>query len=345
LHNGYNIGLSEDLQALITRGAAKAAAKAHARQVNLEILWQEWQIAERARELFLQSHADSQLQRVLTVTRDLLADHYRQDEIELQQDNATANTVSADLTALADADANLRQLQLDINLTRHELNQLLGLQPDVELSLIGQNESRQLSRNEFQAAVATLPHRRADLLALQAGYQNQEQRLRKAILAQFPSMSVGVQQARSAEEGVHTVGFTVNVTLPIFNRNRGQIAIQQATRAVLYQTYQARLDQSVSEADQISQAAQIMAHQLQDLHERLSKLKEIAATAEHNFQQGNLDAATYVSLKSNFLAQQAQAIRLRAALDQAQSALRMLLGLPFDDRPSASASLSAPPAF
>ncbi|HEX5399262.1 MAG TPA: TolC family protein [Verrucomicrobiae bacterium] len=333
MFTGYNIGLSEDLQALITRGAAKAVAKAHARQVNLEILWQEWQVAEKARELFIQSRADNQLQRVLTATRDLLADRYHQDEAALQQDNTTANTVSADIAALADADANLRQLQLDINMTRHAFNQLLGLQPNTELLLIGQSESRPLSRKEFQAALAALPHRRADLLALQAGYQSQEQRLREAILAQFPSMSAGVQQARSAEEGVRTVGFTVNVTLPIFNRNRGQIAIQRGTRAVLYQTYQARLDQSVSEADQISQAAQIMAHQLQDLHERLSKLKEIAAAAEHDFRQANVDAATYVNLKSNFLAQQARAIRLRATLDQAQSALRMLLGLPFGDQP------------
>jgi outer membrane protein, heavy metal efflux system len=320
---------------LITRGAAKGAAKAHAQQVNLEILWQEWQVAEKARELFIQSRADTQLQRVLTATRGLLADRYRQDEAALQQDNATANTVSADLTALANMDTQLSQLQLDTNLTHHALNQLLGLQPDTELPLIGQSESRPLSREEFQAALAALPHRRADLLALQAGYQSQEQLLREAILAQFPSMSAGVQQARSAEEGVHTIGFTVNVTLPIFNRNRGQIAIQRATRAVLYQTYQARLDQAVSEADQIWQATQIMAHQLQDLDERLSKLKEIAAAAEYNSRQGNLDAATYVSLKSNFLVQQAQVIRLRAALDKAQSALRMLLGLPFDDQPSA----------
>jgi outer membrane protein, heavy metal efflux system len=328
MFTGYNVGLSEDIQALITRGAAKAAAKEHARQVNLEILWQEWQVAERARELFIQSRADSQLQCVLTATRDLLADRYRQDNAALQQDNATANTVSADLTALADADANLRQLQLDINVTRNTLNQLLGLQPDVTLPLIGQTESQSLSSEQFQAAVAAIPHRRADLLALQAGYQSQEQRLREAILAQFPSMSAGVQQARSAEEGVHTVGFTVNVTLPIFNHNRGQIAIQRATRAMLYQTYQARLDQAVSEANQIWQATQIMEHQLHDLDERVSKLKEIAAAAEHNFQQGNLNAATYASLKSNFLTEQTNDIRLRASLAQARAALNILLGWP-----------------
>ena len=328
-HTGYSIGLSEDIQALITRGAAKAAAKAHARQVNLDILWQEWQVAEKARELFIQSRADDQLRRVLTSTRDLLAGRYRQDEAALQQGNATANTVSADLTALTDADTQLSQLQLEINQARHALNQLLGLQPDLPLQLVGQSESRSLSREEFQVAIAALPQRRADLLALQAGYQSQEQRLREAILAQFPAMSAGVQQARSAEEGVHTIGFTVNVTLPIFNRNRGQIAIQQATRTVLYQTYQARLDQAMSEADQIWQATQIMARQLQNLDARLPALEKTAAAAERSFRQGNLDAGAYASLKSSFLTEQADAIRLRASLDQARSALETLLGLPF----------------
>jgi outer membrane protein TolC len=333
-HTGYSIGLSEDLQALITRGAAKAAAKAHARQVNLEILWQEWQVAEKARELFIQSRADSQLQRVLTATRDLLAGRYHQDEAALEQDNATANTVSADLTALTDADTQLSQLQLDANLTRHELNQLLGLQPDSELPLIGQSENRPLSRKKFEVAVAKLPHRRADLLALQAGYQSQEQRLREAVLAQFPAMSAGVEQARDPVEGVNTIGLTVNMTLPLFNRNRGQIAIQQATRAVLCQTYQARLDQAVSDADQIWQATRILVQQLRDLDARLPALKKIAVAAEQSFREGNLDTATYISLKSNFLTEQTIAIRLRSSIEQAESALATLLGLPFGSPPT-----------
>jgi outer membrane protein, heavy metal efflux system len=334
MFTGYNIGLSEDIQALITRGAAKAAAKAHEQQVNLEILWQEWQVAERARELFIQSRADEQLQRTLAASRDLLADRYHQDEAALQQGNATADTVSADLTALADAETQLSQLQLDANLTRHQLNQLLGLRPDVNLDLIGQTESQPVSPEQFQAAVVALPHRRADLLALQAGYQSQEQLLREAILAQFPSMSAGVEQARDPVEGINTIGLTVNMTLPLFNRNRGQIAIQRATRAVLYQTYQARLDQTVNEADQVWKAVQIMARQLHDLDAHLPALEQIAALAEQNFQQGNLDAATYASLKSNFLTEQANAIRLRSSIEQAQSALATLLGLPFGSPPT-----------
>ncbi len=329
LNYGGDIGLSEDIQALITRGAAKAAAISHQKQVYLDILWQEWQVAEKTRELFIQARADSRLQRVLDAGRELLANRYRQDEAALKQGNVTLSTVSADLTVLANADNGLRQLQLNASLTRHELNHLLGLKPGAELRLIGPVNNRPLSQDQFQAAVAALPRRRVDLLALRAGYASQEQSVRQAVLAQFPALSAGVVQSRDPVEGVNDFGPNITLTLPLFNRNRGQIAIQRATRAVLRQTYEARLDQAVGNADQVWKATGIMQGQLRDLDARLPRLEETAMTAEQNFRHYHLGEGLYVSLESNFLATQAEAIRVRAALETARSALRTLLGLPF----------------
>ena len=334
LHTGFNIGLSEEFQALLTRDASMAAAQAHEQQVNLEILWQEWQVAEKARILFIELRANHERQRVLATTRDLLAQHYREDEAALEGHYLAAGVVSANLKALARANANLRQLRLDANQKRHALNQLLGLEPDVRVHLAGQSGSHRLSRDQYQAAVAALPHRRADLLALQAGYRSQEQRVREAILAQFPSLRVGVERARSAEEGIYTSGIPIEVTLPLFNRNRGQIAIRRATRAVLYQTYQARLDQAVNEADQIWQATQIISWQLRALEARLPPLEKNVAAAEQSFREGDLEAGVYLSLKLNLLSQQAEAIRLRASREEAQAALQLVLGLPLNTRPS-----------
>lgn len=329
INYGYNVGLSEDIQALITRGAAKAGAKAHQKQVYLDILWQEWQVAEKARELFIQTQANDQLQQVLTKTRDLLAGRYRQDDLALKKGNLTTDAVSADLAVLTDAETSLRQLQIDANLTRHQLNQLLGLQPDVQLPLIGPEGNPPISQAQFQTAVAALPQRRVDLLALQAGYESQEQSVRQSILAQFPAMSAGIEQGRDPVEGINYFGPNVSLTLPMFNRNRGQIAMQRATRTVLHQTYQARLDQAVGNADQVWSAIEIMQSQLRDLDARLPFLEKTAAATEQSFRQGNLDAGLYVNTESSLLAKQAEAIRLRASLDNAQSALRTLLGLPF----------------
>ncbi len=325
---GYNVGLSEDLKALITRGAAKAAAQAHQRQVNLEILWQEWQVAEQARELFIQERADAELQGLLTTNTDLLSNQYRQNQAALERNNMTAGAVMADFAALTSAQTQLRQTELQLNQTRHALNQLLGLKPDTRLRLLGGRGVKALSAKAFQSAVAALPHRRADLLALRAGYESQEQLLREAILAQFPSMSAGVQRSKSAEEGVYSSGFTVNITLPLFNRNRGQIAIQRATRAVLYQTYQARLDQAAGQAHQVWQATRIMTRQLENLAPSLPSLEQAAKAAERSYRQGNLALDSYVTQESNFLTQQAAAVQLRTSLQLAESALLTLLGLP-----------------
>jgi outer membrane protein TolC len=167
-------------------------------------------------------------------------------------------------------------------------------------------------------------------LALQAGYQSQEENVRRAVLAQFPSLSAGVEQARDPVEGVNSLGISVSLTLPLFNRNRGQIAIQQATREVLRQTYQAQLDAAMSQADQVWKATQILDAQLKDLDVQLPLLEKTASAAEQSYRQGNLDGGLYVSLESNMLSKQAEAIRLRTSLDKAQSTLSTLLGLQFE---------------
>lgn len=327
-HTGYSVGLQEEIGALVTRGAARAAARAQARQVNLDILWQEWQVAEKARELFAQSLADQQLVGLLRPGRDLLLHIYRQQEAALAHNNASATTVAISLQALTNAEKTLRQVELDANQTHHDLNALLGLAPDVSLRLTGPMLMPSLPAAEFKAAVAALPHRRADLLALQAGYESQEEQLREAVLAQFPAIGVGVQQARSAEEGINSVGLTIGLRLPLFNRNRGQIAIQRATRAQLRQEYQARLDQAVSDASRLWQATKIIARQEHQLDARLPDLRRTADAAARGYRHGEIDASAYAALAANVQSQEAAAINLRVSLAKAQAALTAVLGLP-----------------
>jgi cobalt-zinc-cadmium efflux system outer membrane protein len=326
---GGDIALSEDIQALRTRGAAKAAARWNQKQVHLNILWQEWQVAERARELFIQARTDSALERILSTTRNTLASHYYVEEVALQRGDVTLSTAAAALTSLTNAQNGLRLVQLNASLTRHELYSLLGLRPGVHLRLSGPVDDPPPSQAQFRAALAALPRRRADLLALRAGYESQEQRVREAILAQFPALSAGVTQSRDPVESVDYFGPSVTLTLPLFNRNRGQIAIQRATQAVLYQTYEARLDQAVGNADQVWKETHILQAQLRDLDARLPVLQQTAMAAEQNLRRYHLNAGLYVTAESSYLATQAEAIRVGASLADAQSALRTVLGLPF----------------
>lgn len=328
LTNGYSLGVAQILTSLVTRGAAVARARAHVRQVNLHILWQEWQVAQKARELFIEARTQTRLRQVFRQARRLSLRQYHRDQAALKRGNVTLATVSADLVGLINANTRLCRLKRQASNTRHALHLLLGLETGVELHLVGDIEPAPLSQARFKTAVATLAQRRADLLALHAGYQSQEQALRKAILSQFPAFHVGLTQTVDTD-GVHTIGIDVSLSLPVFNRNRGAIAVQRATRAALYHAYQARLDEAVNNAHRVWSAIQIMTKELKALYARLADLRQMTSAAERSFQRGSLAVDTYIRLRSSLLAKRADAIRLHASLAKARAALMTLLGMPF----------------
>jgi outer membrane protein, heavy metal efflux system len=328
LFTGYSATLAASVRALVTRGAAEDAARAHLEQVNLDILWQEWQVAERARELFIEARALAGLQRVLHRQRRLLGRLYRQDEAALERGYVTAGAATTDFLAWNAAQAQCRSLRLRDNSTRHALDELLGLAPGVRIRLRGPVGQPIVTPAQYRAALAALPHRRPDLLALQAGYRSEEERLREAILAQFPLIDAAIAKARDPQDGVQSIGFDVTLTLPLFNRNRGPIAVGRASRAYLRQAYQASLDETTSQADEVWQAVGIMRRQLRTLDERRAQVERSAAAARASLGRGTSALADYARVESAALATQAEAIRLRASLAQAQTVLGMLLAQP-----------------
>ena len=248
----------------------------------------------------------------------------------MQRGDQTSTIVSSDLSQLLTAQDQLRTLQTTSSATWHQLDQLLALQPGTRLHLIGPAVQPAITTTQYRAAIAALPHRRADLLALQAGYQSQQQELRESILAQFPNITAGVRLSRDPIEGVNSFGPQISLTLPIFNRNRGHVAIQRATRAYLRQIYQAHLDTAVNQTHQLWRANQILAAQLHNLRAQLPQLRRQAAAALRSLQQNQLDSAAYTSLQSIYLTKLAESIQLNASLNASRAALRILLGLPLD---------------
>ncbi len=328
LFTGYSAAVTEDLAAVVTRAAARGAAKAHARQVHLDILWQEWQVAASARELYIEAEALEKLRPLLDARRRSLGRLYRHDAQALTRHDLTARQVSADLLAWNSAETVWRAFELRQSNNRHALDALLGLAPTVRLRLRDGADEPEIDAAGYQAALAQLPRRRPDLLALRAGYRSAEERLRAEIIAQFPVLGVGVNKARSAEEGIQSTGFDVSLTLPIFNRNRGRIAIARASRAYLYRSYQARLDESAGQADEVWSALRIMQRQVATLDARRAGLARAAAAAGRDLAAGTETLADYARLDAGAVAVDAELIDLRASVQKARAVLATLLALP-----------------
>ena len=298
----YNLGLSLDLGRLITRGAAVSAARAHLRQIDLQILWREWETASAAEAAYVALVSLSERDAILGAERGAVLER-------LQRDRAAA-TAGRQLRTTADADlVELQALQQRLAADARQqaaglaaLDALLGLPPGTPLRLAGLPRFHPDALRDAAAALDHLPAIRPDLMALQAGYETQEQKLREAVLSQFPSVGVGITRARDTSD-VHSVGFGITLNLPILNGSRGAVSVQRASRQALYDDYTVRLRQSRADVEQLLTDIELLRRQRVALQAALPDLRATARATDAALRKGDVTLP------------QAQAQR-RALLDQ-----------------------------
>lgn len=323
--NAFNLGLSYDIITLITRNAALQVAGANSLKIDLSVLWQEWQVVQQARLFFVKSMEQEKLMKQLQSYRELFAARYRHAMQALQEGHLTIDVVSAELTALQDANTRINDLERRISKTRHDLNALLGLSPEVRLNLAGGIDLPEPDQAKIETYLAQLPQRRPDLLALQAGYASREQRFRKAVLAQFPALNIGLTRARDTS-GIYTSGIGVTLNLPLFDRNQGNIAIEKATRKRLYDEYQARLNEAYSQVKSLVAQLNLMSRQYKEVNSILPELEITVDRAKKALDAGNMEITAYTGLHAALLKKRLEAITLEQTIFEQRVALQTLLG-------------------
>ncbi len=321
--SGFGGTLNYNLLALITRGARIDSASYAKVSVDLDILWSEWQTAQQARRLYVQAVYQLQKIALLQHVRKLYSSRYAFSSKALKEGNLTMDVVGTDLTGLLQANTRLNQANQQENQILHNLNSLLGLSPKVSLNLVQLGEPQ--GPPVDKGLIDTLPLRRPDLVALRAGYRSQEANVRKAVLSQFPSISAGVTRARD-NGGLNTIGFNISLTLPVFNRNRGKIAIQRATRAQLHQEYTARLDTTHVQIDMLERQYGIIERQLARVKRNLPKLENMVDQAQRAYQAGNINSLIYLNMQFGLINKRIEKINLEKTLWDTRVALDTLVG-------------------
>ena len=325
LSSAYNLGLSEDVTALLTRSSRRAAARSQAEQVNLDLLWAEWQSVAQARLSFDQVQALRAQQARLRIEQAALAPLEPSINAALHAGNLTYDTASAGLNADADVRKRLAETSITLHQAESDLHVLLGLAPDAPLDLVGATYQVSATPEQVQQALTDLPRRRPDLLALQAGYQSHEAQLRAAVLAQFPALNIGFNKARD-DTDVSTRGFSIGITLPLFDRNRGNIAIEKATRQQLKDDYEARVLDTRSDMQRLVADFVTLQQQRVALAAHTQQLDAALRAAEAEWQHGLLDWPTYLAIRSNALGADLDLLDLQQQQATQAIALQALLG-------------------
>ncbi|MTJ81326.1 MAG: TolC family protein [Telmatospirillum sp.] len=323
--DALSVGISEDLKSLVTLSARRAAADAAMRQTDASILWQEWQVIGKARMLVVDLVEGDRGLALSRRTLDLLQSRLDRGRAALALGDVTLTALAPDATAVNDLHKQVHDQERLQAQRRSDLNALVGLSGTVPVPLRPELEVPEISPRAIGSLVPGLADRRPDLIALQLGYQAQEAKVRTAILAQFPAPVLGITGGHDNSD-VRTLGPQITLDLPVFNRNQGVIAVEQATREQLHEEFSARLASAAGDLQAIATSRTLIGEQLAQARSRTGDLTAMAGRARSAYLAGNLDERSYVDFAVADLTGRQSVLALEQLLLEQRVAVETLTG-------------------
>lgn len=322
---GYGIGLSWNVTPLFALGARRSAAEANLASVDLEVAWQEWQVAQAARLHVVRS---IYLERRLRLALELEQTWKKRLDGLRQARAANAVTeleVSGGDRSYADARVGKLELERQLVAERAELNRALGADALVDVVLdLSFNPAAIAPRRE--GFLEELPQRRLDLIALRHAHRSHDEALRAAVIAQFPAVEVGFHAAREVDRN-GSAGFGLTFELPFFDRNQSAVARERARRVQVEAEYDGRLLEARSEVVRIFKELGLVQEQVLAIREaaeaatRLAEMTRIAALA------GAVSALVAADLLERSFASRLRVLEIEQTLAELQIALAVASGM------------------
>ena len=312
-----------DLNQLRTARVTRRGGEASRRQVRLDLAWSEWQTAGQAR---LQGVRILSLVRQLVIARASAASAealFTSAERAGARGDISGSDVDVRRQAALDAAVRARATENDLVTARGELNKLLGLPPETSLRLAAGAEP--VVPPPASALVAQAIDRRLDLQALRSGYDVAEADVHKAVLDQFPNLSLAIAGARDTSDN-RTIGPAVGFTLPLWNRNRGGIAVATAIRGQLKAEYEARLFQTRAEITAATVGLSVQRRQRTVLIAQMPAIRRMAAASMAAERRGDLSVAAAATAEQAIRDRELTLLQLDQQIAENSIALELLSG-------------------
>jgi len=166
--NAFNLNLNYDVSALLLRSSRAGSATAAEQQINLELLWQEWQVVSQVRLLFTRLTTQQRLLSQLQDARGLFAERYQRSRQALAEGNVTSDFASADLAALQNVERQINDLERSRLQNHASLCNLLGIAPGASLDLVGEPSPSAIDTAAVRSNLEQRLDQRPDMRALQA---------------------------------------------------------------------------------------------------------------------------------------------------------------------------------
>ncbi len=326
-------GLLQALPLAGERGIRRDKARLRIEEVDLDLAASEWKLAQEVRIAFVDCLAAEESASVAKANLDL-----RERVAALaktRQELGATPPLEADLAALDAAQQHRALLVAEHQqiLSRQRLNALLGLGPAVSYLL--QIEGDPWARREIPAGIGKLEEvaiaRRPDLAAARLAYEQAERDLQLATQGQYPRLRIG--PSYNQEDGHDGFGVGVGVELPLWNRNRGEIAEKLARRQQLAEAFRARIARVRSEIAAARAELDREAGVLQVVEEEVRpRLEHGVALLEESVKAGKVDPSALMLIQDRLFGARQDQLGSRASYRKALIRLEETVGVTLDEK-------------
>lgn len=316
--------LGMDVSALYTRPQTLRGARATRTQVRLDLAWLEWQTANQARLLAARVIGLEATLAVADEAHSLSSSILDRTLRAVAHGDLSASDLETRRIGEADAGDRVRTVERDLQTARIALNTALGLSPAFSIALAPPAAPPACLPNTarlLDEAIASRP----DLAALRAGYDAQDANLRIALLRQYPRLNLSLNAARDTG-AIRTNGVALGFDIPLWNRNRGQIAVQNATREQLRAEYSARLYSTRSDLATLVSAYRIGKRQREDLAGQVVPLRLTVDAFERAAGRGDIATVTSETARLTLLDKEFALANIDQGLAEQWSAIQLTTG-------------------
>ncbi len=330
LVNAYNFGLDWDVTGAILRGTERRIAEREREKIRYDVAWREWLEANRVRLLATRlaylgkregvaRKAAEAASRILQITRR-----------NLERGDAKIDEFGIRQVAYLDTEDRALSLARELERARQELNRRLGFPPDRRIRVVAAARTpADFPPIDAGSLFEEARGGRLDLIALRAGYAAQEERLYGQVLRQYPAFTLGVSRGRDTSD-IRTAGFTVGLDLPLWNRNRGGIAVARATRGKLSAEYASRLHIVRADISMLAADLERIGRECAVLTKELPELERAEGTMRDAVANGDVTLLAYEAVRSSLLDKRLSLLGLEQAAAEQRVALELAVGTPWN---------------
>ncbi len=305
-YDPYDIIPSFNIGFLFSRNANIKSATFQTEATRLEIAYKEWETAEQTKLdavklLFLQDALKNYNEKLYSYKKS-----YMLIKLLYNKGLSTVSELNLARANLYRAEFSFIKINKNIKGLNANLKTLLGLPPSYKLNI---------SNIKFKIKLPpeTVLNKdiksRLDLEAFKIAYKAQEERLRAAILSQFPMMSINTPFS-SDNANIQTIGFGINISVPLFNRNQAGIAKETATRKQMFDDYINRLQTARSDIAAILYNINSLKHSIALTHKQIKNLESALKLYKKKFKQREIGIFELYAVKNNLLNERIKLLNL-----------------------------------